>query len=276
MSSVLCCKAGFGVPVREGQSSAYSFVGTDIEEKYVMSTHRIVVVDDDPTTAKVMRLVFNDLGYETVTVTRGTQAYAEIIGRETGIVILDVRLPDINGFHLLKELRARRYEGPVIFVTGRTDLEDKLEGFRIGADDYLVKPFEPLELVARVESVIRRFHHHDKQCMGTVLRVDDAELDIGDLTYRSKVVECVELSPTEMQILQCLMRNPRITITRDLLVERVWGYDMEGDTNPVDVYIRRVRRKIEEDPSSPNYVHTVRGLGYVFRPPEGVLGSAAG
>ncbi|RIK46192.1 MAG: DNA-binding response regulator [Chloroflexi bacterium] len=238
-----------------------------------MSSQRIVVVDDDPVTAKVMRLVFEDEGYETVTLTRGSQAYAEIIGRDTQLVILDVNLPDINGFSLCKELRARRYYGPVIFLTGRADLEDKLEGFRIGADDYIVKPFEPLELVARVESVVRRFHHHDQQSLGTVLRVDDAELSIGELTYSSDVVEPVVLSPTEMRILECLMRNARIVISRERLIERVWGYDLEGDTNRVDVYIRRVRRKIEEDAAQPRYLHTVRGLGYVFRPENETAGT---
>ncbi|RIK36691.1 MAG: DNA-binding response regulator, partial [Chloroflexi bacterium] len=106
--------------------------------------NRIVIVDDDPVTSKVMRLVFEDEGYETVTLNRGTKAFDAVSEAATQLVILDVNLPDINGFSLCKELRARRYYGPVIFLTGRADLEDKLEGFRIGADDYIVKPFEPL------------------------------------------------------------------------------------------------------------------------------------
>lgn len=231
-----------------------------------MAKQRIVVVDDDPITAKIMRLVLEDEGYDTVVVMRGSQAYAEIVDQHAHLVILDVNLPDINGFALCKELRARRYYGPIIFLTGRGDLEDKLEGFRIGADDYIVKPFEPLELVARVESVIRRFHLHEQQSLGTVLRVGDAELSIGELTYRSDAIEPVVLSPTEMRILECLMRNARIVISRERLIERVWGYDLEGDTNRVEVYIRRLRRKIEVDATQPRYLHTVRGLGYVFRP----------
>jgi len=234
-------------------------------------SNRIVIVDDDPVTSKVMRIVFEDEGYETVTLSRGTKAFDAISNVDTQLVILDVNLPDINGFALCKELRARRYYGPVIFLTGRADLSDKLEGFRIGADDYIVKPFEPLELVARVESVVRRFHHHDQQSLGTLLRVEDAELSIGELSYRSAVIEPVVLSPTEMRILECLMRNARIVISRERLIERVWGYDLEGDTNRVDVYIRRVRRKIEEDAAQPRYLHTVRGLGYVFRPDDSGL-----
>jgi DNA-binding response OmpR family regulator len=227
--------------------------------------NRIVIVDDDPVTAKVMRFVLDDEGYETVTVSRGSQAFAEVIGRETQLVILDVNLPDINGFALCQELRARRYNGPIIFITGRSDIQDKLEGFRIGADDYIVKPYEPLELVARVGSVLRRFYRADQQSMGTLLRADDAELNIGELTYSSAAVDPTLLTPTEMRILECLMRNNRIVISRETLIERVWGYDFIGDTNRVDVYIRRVRRKIEEDPANPRYLHTIRGIGYVFR-----------
>lgn len=239
-----------------------------------MGANRIVVVDDDPVTAKVLRFVLEDEGYDAVAVSRGSQAVPEVIGRPTDLVILDVALPDIQGFDLFKELRARRYAGPVIFLTGRGDITDKLEGFRIGADDYIVKPFEPLELVARVGTVLRRFNRSDRQALGSVLRIGDAELDIGDLTYRSEAVERVALTPTEMRILECLMRNHDIIVGRETLSERVWGFDVGGETNRVDVYIRRVRRKIEPLPATPRYLYTVRGAGYVFRA-GGVAGEPA-
>jgi DNA-binding response OmpR family regulator len=226
---------------------------------------RVVIVDDDPVTAKVMRFVLDDEGYETAMVSRGSQVFAEVLGHETQLVLLDVNLPDISGFELCKELRARRYLGPIIFITGRGDIQDKVEGFRIGADDYIVKPYEPLELVARVSSVLRRFYRTDQQSMGTILRADDAELNIGELTYSSDTTEPTLLTPTEMRILECLMRNNRLVISRETLIERIWGYDFVGDTNRVDVYIRRVRRKIERDPANPRYLHTIRGIGYVFR-----------
>jgi two-component system response regulator RegX3 len=227
--------------------------------------HRIVVVDDDPIGAKILRFVLDEEGYSTVSVGRGSLAFAEVVGRETDLVILDVGLPDIDGFSLCKELRARHYNGPVIFLTSRTDISSKVTGFQIGADDYIVKPYEPLELVARVQTVIRRFKSNDQQAQGTVVQVGDAELSIGQLTYSSNVVQAAVLTPTEMKILECLMRNSRIVISRDTLIERVWGYDFVGDTNRVDVYIRRVRRKIEGDPTRPAYLHTVRRIGYVFR-----------
>jgi DNA-binding response OmpR family regulator len=128
-----------------------------------------------------------------------------------------------------------------------------------------VKPFEPLEVIARINSAVRRHEKNDQLVFGTVVRVDDAELLIGELTYNSSVVSGVLMTPTEMQILECLMRNSRIVLSRETLIERVWGYDFAGETNRVDVYIHRLRHKIEADPAQPRYLHTVRGLGYVFR-----------
>jgi two-component system, OmpR family, response regulator RegX3 len=230
-----------------------------------MSGHRIVIVEDDPIGAKVLRFILEDEGYNTVVVPRGSQVFVEVVGRETDLVILDVSLPDIDGFAVCKELRARRYRGPIVFLTSRTDISSKVLGFQIGADDYIVKPYEPLELVARVQSVIRRFKSTDLQSQGTIISVDDAVLSIGELLYTSKIVAPTLLTPTEMKILECLMRNNGIVISRNTLIERVWGYDFVGETNRVDVYIRRVRRKIENGLNYPRYLHTVRGIGYVFR-----------
>lgn len=229
-----------------------------------MSKSRIVLVEDDAVSARVIRFILDDEGFETVVASRGSQAFPEILGRETHLAILDVNLPDIDGFVLCRELRARRYNGPIIFLTARGDINDKLEGFRIGADDYLVKPFEPLELMARVQSVVRRFRSTDRQPLGTILRVGDAHLAIGELTYESGVTSKTVLTPTEMRLLECLMRNSNIVVSRDTLIERVWGYEFVGDDNRVDVYIRRLRCKIEQDPSHPRYLQTIRGLGYMF------------
>lgn len=226
---------------------------------------RIVIVEDDPTTAKIIQFILEDEGYEAVAAHRGAQGYALVVTRETNLVILDVSLPDISGFALARELRANHYTGPIMFVTGHGDVSEKLMGFQTGADDYMVKPFEPPELLARVESILRRYHSTDQQSTGTVIQVEDAELSIGDLTYTSAVTGPVQLTPTEMRMLECLMRNSWTVISRETLIERVWGYEFLGDTNRVDVYIRRVRRKIETDPTNPRYLHTARGIGYVFR-----------
>jgi DNA-binding response OmpR family regulator len=229
---------------------------------------RVVVAEDDVINAKVIRFVLAEEGYDVVVVHRGAQVFDEVLEKETDLVVLDVNLPDVDGFKLCQSLRSRRYVGPIIFLTGRGDILDKVEGFRIGADDYIVKPFEPLELIARVQSVVRRFKRADRQALGTVVQVGDAVLSIGELTYQSGVIGPTDLTPTEMRILECLMRNSHIVISRQTLIERVWNHDFIGDDNRVDVYIRRVRRKIEPDPSTPMYLHTIRGIGYVFRVKE--------
>jgi two-component system, OmpR family, response regulator RegX3 len=226
---------------------------------------RIVVADDDVVGAKVIQFVLTDEGYDVISVARGNQVIEHVVGRETDLVILDVNLPDVDGFDVCTELRARRYSGPLIFLTCRSSTADKLEGFKRGADDYLIKPFDPLELIARIQSVIRRSKRVDEHVLfGTVVRVGDAELSVGELTYTSKDVPSKVLTPTEMRLLEFLMRNTRIVISRERLIERVWGVDFVGDSNRVDVYIHRVRCKIEVDPTRPQYLQTVRGLGYVF------------
>jgi DNA-binding response OmpR family regulator len=222
-----------------------------------------------------VRFLLEDEGYNTTVLHRGSSVVATVTSQETSLVLLDVNLPDIDGFTLTKLLRARRYFGPIILLTGRNGVADKVEGFQHGADDYLTKPFEPLELLARIESVTRRIKQADQQPLGRMLRVDDAELSLGELTYRSGLVSDVTLTPTEMKLLEVLMRNSWIVISRETLIERVWGYDFVGDTNRVDVYVRRLRRKIEPDPRNPRYLHTVRGIGYVFRVDEGDNGTAA-
>lgn len=229
---------------------------------------RIVVVDPHAVTGKLIQIVLADAGHEVVLAPTAADAFKQVLERETDVVLLDVELPGMDGYDLCKELRARRYNGPLIFVTERHETRDQLRAFDFGADDYIVEPFHPLVLVARVQSVARRCRQADYQALGTVLKVGDAELSIGQLTYRAEGREPVLLTPTEMRMLECLMRNSHITISRDTLIERTWGYDFGGDSNRVDVYIRRLRKKIERDVKNPEYVHTVRGIGYVFRPPE--------
>lgn len=226
---------------------------------------RVVIVDGDSLTAKLMCFALEDAGFEVAVSMCGEDAFDLVLTRETSLLILDINLPDTDGFALLSELRARRYAGPSIFVTARGGIADKLRGFALGAEDYIVKPFEPLELVARVACIIRRVRRADLMTMGTIVRAGDAELSIGELSYRSGAIDATSLTPTEMRILEVLMRNPTVAISRERLIERIWGYDFIGETNRVDVYIRRIRCKIEPDPDRPRYLHTVRGIGYLFR-----------
>jgi two-component system, OmpR family, response regulator RegX3 len=231
-------------------------------------SERIVIVEDEVFAAKIVRYVLGEAGYDVETFPSSRQAIPEILTRETDLVILDVNLPQVDGFQLCSELRARRYKGPIIFVSGKSETSCKVEGLTVGGDDYIVKPYDPSELIARVDSVIRRYKSADQQALGSVVRVGDAELSISTFSYQSSQSPPIELAPTEMRLLECLMRNSGIVLSRETLIERVWGYDFVGDSNRVDVYIRRLRGKIEPDPGNPSYVRTVRGLGYVFRPLE--------
>ncbi len=229
---------------------------------------RVVVVDPDSMTAKLLRFVLGEAGHDVVLVKSAAAALAATLEQETDAVLLEAELPDMDGWVLCKELRGRRYTGPVIFVTKLRETQDKVRAFDHGADDYIVEPFDPAELVARVDAVARRCKHADHQALGTLLKVGDAELSIGELTFRAEGRPPVFLTPTEMRMLECLMRNHGITISRDTLIERTWDHNFIGDSNRVEVYIRRVRKKIERDPAQPEYLHTVRGVGYVFRPRE--------
>jgi two-component system, OmpR family, response regulator RegX3 len=228
-------------------------------------SERVVVGDQQVMAAKIMRHLLEEEGHTVVLANRGAQVLQEVVGRETALVILEVVLPDISGFDLLTSLRTRRYQGPCVFVSGQGEIADKIRGFEVGADDYIVKPYEPAEFVARVHSVMRRFKQADRLALGTIVRVGDAELSIGELCYQSAIVEPTVLTPTEMRLLEVLMRNSDLVVSRETLIERVWGYDFLGDSNRIDVYVRRIRRKVEADPNAPRYLQTVRGYGYVFR-----------
>ena len=229
---------------------------------------RGVLVEPDELTGKLLQLLLGQAGYEAVVlVPSAGAALREVVGRETDMVLLEVDLPDGDGYELCKELQARRYDGPLIVVTERQAVRDRLQAFQHGADDVIVKPFDPRELVARVEAVTRRWKQMNYQALGTVLKVGDTELSIGGLAFHEPGRPPISLTPTELRLLECLMRNSEIAISRETLIERTWGYHFSGDNHRLEVAIRRLREKIEPDPARPAYLHTVRGIGYVFRSP---------
>lgn len=226
---------------------------------------RIAVVKPDPMSAKLLRFVLTEAGFQVTSLSRGQELLPILAMREADAVLLDVDLPDLDGCDLCRGLREQRYQGPVIFVSHRSETNHIVRAFDHGADDFIGEPFDPLELVARIEAVARRCRQADYQALGTVLKVGDVELSIADLTLRIGDQPPVLLTPTEMRMLECLMRNAEITISRETLIVRTWGYDFVGESNRVDVYVSRLRKKIERDPAEPEYLHTVRGIGYVFR-----------
>lgn len=227
---------------------------------------QIIVIDPVPTTSQLLQYVLTEAGHDVIVVQRGADALRAVEEHEPAAILLESRLPDMDGTTLCKELRARQYVGPVIFVSAENVVGAKVEAFTHGADDFIVRRYDPAELIARVAAVVRRCRPATIQAQGTVLRVGDVALSLGDLTVRVGNRPPVLLTPTEMRLLECLMRNQRLTISRETLIARTWGYDFVGESNRVDVYVSRLRKKLERNPAEPEYLHTVRGVGYVFRP----------
>jgi two-component system response regulator RegX3 len=225
----------------------------------------ILIVDDDPFIAKMIDFLLTEAGYTSATLADPRHVLPFLADHAVDLVLLDVMMPHIDGFTLGTELRRQFPDLPLIFLTARGQIGDKVAGFMQGADDYLAKPFEPTELLARIAAVLRRYRRADQHRFGAEVRVGEARLNLGALQFVAPGREPVVLTPTEMKVLECLMCNANATMTPEALNERVWGYDAEGDGNRVAVFIRRLRAKIEADPAVPRYIRTVRGVGYTFR-----------
>jgi DNA-binding response OmpR family regulator len=227
---------------------------------------RVLVVDDDPPSVKMIAFLLREEGYTVETADNG-RAALEIVEREPpDLLILDVMMPHVDGLEVTKRIR-QRLDIPIIILSAKGETSDKVLGLELGADDYLAKPFEPSELLARVKAVLRRTE---------VFPVDDlhSKVSVGGLRLdpiANNVVfddgRVVELTPIEFKLLHCLMRNAGRVMSHDMLLSTAWRYDYEGYSNQVAVYIRRLREKLEQDPTDPKILLTVRGAGYKFQTP---------
>lgn len=226
---------------------------------------RCLVVNPKLTSAKLVGFVLEEAGHSVTLATSAADALNEASGEGIDLIVLEIDLPDQDGFALCKELRRQRFEGAIIFVTTHQESQAKIRAFSHGADDFIVDPFDPVEMVARVDAITRRYQRMDHQALGTILVAGDAELSISTLTFQIAGQEPVVLTPTELRLLECLMRNSEITVRQDTLVERAWGNEFSKESNLLAVYIQRLRKKIEREPESPERIQTVRGVGYVFR-----------
>jgi DNA-binding response OmpR family regulator len=202
-------------------------------------------------------------GYEVATASNGMEALQLLEDEPVDLIVLDVMMPMMDGHETLRQLR-EQYDLPVIFLSAKGETADKVRGLELGADDYLAKPFEPAELLARVKSVMRRSDIFSKADSNTLLQLGDLRLDPVSNRVYLKDGTYEELTPIEFRLLHALMRNVGRTLTHDQLLNAVWGYDYDGYSNQVAVYIRRLRAKIEPDPANPIYLVTVRGMGYKF------------
>jgi len=222
----------------------------------------VLVVDDEPIVRDVVVRYLERDGFETLTALDGDAARRLIEEREPSLVVLDVMLPGTDGLSLCRWIRGRS-NLPVILLTARGEEADRIVGLELGADDYVTKPFSPRELAARVRSVLRRSNGATKP--RETVTFGDIELD-GDSREARRAQSLVQLTAKEFELLWFLASHPRHVFSRDQLMTRVWGYEAAVDTGTVTVHIRRLREKIETDPSRPRHLQTVWGVGYRLDP----------
>jgi DNA-binding response OmpR family regulator len=224
-----------------------------------MRAERVLVVDDEERIRSLVASYLRAEGFEVDEARTGEEALAKIRSRHPDLVILDVRLPGVDGFEALRELR-RDSDVYVIMLTARTEEADKLVGLAVGADDYVTKPFSPRELVARVKAVLRR-GRESQRADEELLRFEGLEVDLArHQVHRDG--EPVELTALEFDLLAALASAPGRVFTRRQLIERVWGWDFFGDERVVDVHVRNLRRTLGDTADDPRFVGTVRGVGY--------------
>ncbi|GCE12947.1 response regulator transcription factor [Tengunoibacter tsumagoiensis] len=223
-----------------------------------MKAH-ILIVDDDPRITDLVRRIFAYEGYSVAVAMSGDAALTRMLERAPDLIVLDVMLPGLDGLEVVSRLRMAGDRVPVLLLTARDAVADRVKGLEIGADDYLVKPFAHEELLARVKALLRRNQTERNE----VLHFADVELDTGTrVAHRGG--RTIELSPTEYELLALFLRRPRQVLTRDIIMDRIWGLDFEGSSNIMEVYVGYLRTKLEGD-GEPRLLHTVRGIGYVFK-----------
>ncbi len=222
---------------------------------------KILVVDDEPLLVKGIKFNLQNDGYEVITGSNGAEAVELARDPEVGLIVLDVMMPEVDGLEACRQIREFS-DVPVIMLTARTDDMDKLLGFEQGADDYLTKPFNILELKARIRALLRRSGRQErKQSRITVgaITLDSSERNV----YKNGIP--ADLTAREFDVVELLMRNPNRVYSRDSLLDLIWAYEYRSDIRTVDVHIRRIREKLETVPAEPEYFMTKWGVGYYFK-----------
>ncbi|MEV4412688.1 response regulator transcription factor [Catellatospora sp. NPDC049609] len=225
---------------------------------------RVLVVEDEESFSDALSYMLRKEGFEVSVAATGTAALTEFDRTGADIVLLDLMLPEMSGTEVCRQLRQRSHV-PIIMVTARDSEIDKVVGLEIGADDYVTKPYSPRELVARIRAVLRRQSTDVVEVAGGTLAAGPVRMDVERHVVTVDGAP-VQLPLKEFELLELLLRNAGRVLTRGQLIDRVWGADYVGDTKTLDVHVKRLRSKIEPEPSTPRYLVTVRGLGYKFEP----------
>jgi len=226
---------------------------------------KVLVVDDEPNIVELLTVSLKFQGFEVETANSGPAAIELAHSWKPDAYILDVMMPEMDGFELLSKLRAEGLDAPVLFLTAKDAVEDRIHGLTIGADDYVTKPFSLEEVITRLRVILRRGNVSEDSNEDSTLRY--ADLTLNDDTHEvTKAGEIVELSPTEFNLLRYLMLNAEVVVSKAKILDNVWHYDFGGDGNVVESYISYLRRKV--DTGDVQLIHTVRGVGYVLRTPR--------
>jgi two-component system, OmpR family, response regulator len=221
---------------------------------------RILVVDDEPNITELLSMALRYEGFEVDAAHNGKQALSAVNSFKPHLVVLDIMLPDLDGFAVARQLAIRDERVPILFLTARDTTEDKVRGLTGGGDDYVTKPFSLEELVARIRSVLRRTRKDE----ASPSRLTFADLTLDEDTYEVwRGAASIELTPTEFRLLHYLMLNPRRVLSKAQIMDRIWNYDFGGDANVVETYVSYLRKKL--DLGGPTLIHTVRGVGYCLR-----------
>jgi two-component system response regulator MprA len=220
----------------------------------------VLIVDDDERLLKMLQRTLTYEGLDVLTATNGRQALAFVRERQPDVVVLDWLMPEMSGLQVVQRLRREEDQTMILMLTARDAIQNRVEGLESGADDYLVKPFAPAELVARVHALLRRTEARTEK---RAISFSDVYLDpVAHQARRAEVT--LQLTPTEFELLRFLMLHPHQVLTREQILSHVWGYDFGGDANVVEVYVSYLRRKMEGE-GLPRLIQTVRGVGYVLR-----------
>jgi two-component system response regulator VicR len=232
-----------------------------------MAGERILAVDDEPRYLEIIRFNLETAGYRVACAASGEEALEQLVGDDADLIVLDVMLPGIDGFEVCRRVREQS-SCPIIMLTAKGAEEDKVRGLRLGADDYVTKPFSAQELLARVEAVLRRARPSDEGRGPAPVSIGDLRID----PQRKQVTVAgadVRLSPTEYRLLLCLAENAGTLLGRDELLTQVWGQPYRGEDEILRVTLWRLRQKLGDDPSQPRYIVTRPGLGYMLAAPDG-------
>jgi two-component system, OmpR family, response regulator len=234
-----------------------------VEGTAVDETTRILVVDDEQSITELLTMALRYEGFETAAAHGGREALDLVASFHPHLVVLDIMMPDLDGFEVARRLRAERQQVPILFLTARDGAEDKVRGLTIGGDDYVTKPFSVEELVARIRAILRRTLGEQRDSG----RLTFADLELDEDTHEVlRGGRAIDLTPTEFKLLHYLMLNPRRVLTKAQIMDRVWDYDFGGRANVVETYISYLRKKV--DAEGPPIIHTVRGVGYSLRLPR--------